>query len=44
MGYAAQPDLDAAYTAAAPVPTVDFPIGYSGQKGRPSLMVARRGK
>ena len=44
LGYAAQPDLEAAYAAAAPVPTVDFPIGYSGQKGRPSLLVARRGK
>ena len=44
LGYAAQPDLEAAYAAAAPVPMVDFPSGYHGQNGRPSLIVARRGK
>ena len=43
MGYAAQPDLDAAYRAAAPVPPVDFPFGYGGRIGRSSLIVARRG-
>ena len=43
MGYAAQPDLEAAYRVAAPVPPVDFPFGYSGRLGRSSLIVARRG-
>jgi hypothetical protein len=42
MGYAAQPDLEAAYRAAAPVPPVDFPFGYSGRLGRSALLVARR--
>ena len=42
LAYGKQPDLEAAYKAAEPVPPLAFPFGYQGKDGRSTLLLARR--
>jgi len=42
LEYGKQPDLEAAFRTAGPVPSLDFPFGYRGKDGRSTLLLARR--
>lgn len=42
LEYGKQPDLEAAFRSAGPLPALDFPFGYRGRDGRSTLLLARR--
>jgi hypothetical protein len=42
LEYGKQPDLEAAFRTAGPMPALDFPFGYRGKDGRSTLLLARR--
>ncbi len=42
LEYGKQPDLEAAFRTAGPLPALEFPFGYRGRDGRSTLLLARR--